>query len=198
MSMDTGQASDRLTRILDEVEGQIPSPSASDASSEGTQPAATLSEGDEGETGGGGGLGSLLGGLTADPTLLSSLLPALLSAFGGTGGNGGNGEKGGNGGSSEKGERSGQPTPPPSTATSAALGRPLPLDRHTALLLAVKPYLGERRQATADTVLRLCRVWDALSRAGITPAMLSGLLSGTGGASAAGTVPRSTDNRTGG
>ena len=53
-----------------------------------------------------------------------------------------------------------------------------PTDRHTALLCAVKPYLGERRQATADTVIRLCRLWDALSRAGLSTAVLNGLLGG--------------------
>lgn len=53
-----------------------------------------------------------------------------------------------------------------------------PTDRHTALLCAIKPYLGERRQATAETVLRLCRLWDALSRAGLSSAVLNGLLGG--------------------
>ena len=55
-----------------------------------------------------------------------------------------------------------------------------PTDRHTALLCAIKPYLGERRQATAETVLRLCRLWDALSRAGLSSALLGGLLGSSG------------------
>ena len=51
--------------------------------------------------------------------------------------------------------------------------RPHTIDRHTALLCAVKPYLSPERQSAADTVIRLCRVWDALERSGIS---LSGLL----------------------
>jgi hypothetical protein len=42
----------------------------------------------------------------------------------------------------------------------------------------VKPYLSPGRQEAAETVIRLCRVWDALERSGIS---LSGILSGLGG-----------------
>lgn len=52
-------------------------------------------------------------------------------------------------------------------------------DRHTALLCAIKPYLSAERQEAAETVIRLCRVWDALERSGIS---LSGVLSSLGGA----------------
>lgn len=45
--------------------------------------------------------------------------------------------------------------------------RPHTVDRHTALLCAIKPYLSPRRQEAAETVIRLCRVWDALERSGI-------------------------------
>ncbi len=51
-----------------------------------------------------------------------------------------------------------------------------PPDRHTALLCAIKPYLGPDRQAAADTVLRLVRVWDALARSGISLSSLFGSL----------------------
>ena len=47
------------------------------------------------------------------------------------------------------------------------------LDRHTALLCALKPYLSPSRREAAETVIRLCRVWDALERSGIS---LTGLL----------------------
>lgn len=57
----------------------------------------------------------------------------------------------------------------------ASATRPHTVDRHTALLCAVKPYLSPRRQEAAETVIRLCRIWDALERSGIS---LSGLLSG--------------------
>ena len=61
--------------------------------------------------------------------------------------------------------------------------RPRTLDRHTALLCAVKPYLSPGRQEAAETVIRLCRVWDALERSGIS---LSGMLAGPGGSAQGG------------
>lgn len=61
--------------------------------------------------------------------------------------------------------------------------RPPPSDRHTALLCAIKPYLSPRRRETAETVIRLCRIWDALEKSGIS---LTGLLSGQGGSMSAG------------
>ena len=57
--------------------------------------------------------------------------------------------------------------------------RPHSIDRHTALLCALKPYLSPHRRDTAETVLRLCRIWDALERSGIS---LTGLLGATGNA----------------
>ena len=123
MNVDNMQASDMLTRILDEVEGDV-APAAQEASKTASAPP------------------------TAD---LVTLLPTILSAL-----PQGSGPQGG--------------------GTSGAKGHPP--DRHTALLCAVKPYLGERRQATADTVIRLCRLWDALSRAGLSTAVLNGLLGG--------------------
>lgn len=59
--------------------------------------------------------------------------------------------------------------------------RPHAADRHTALLCALKPYLSPHRRETAETVIRLCRIWDALERSGIS---LTGLLGSTGGAAA--------------
>ena len=61
--------------------------------------------------------------------------------------------------------------------------RPHSIDRHTALLCALKPYLSPHRRETAETVLRLCKVWDALERSGIS---LSGLLGSVGGGTASG------------
>lgn len=60
--------------------------------------------------------------------------------------------------------------------------RPHSIDRHTALLCALKPYLSPHRRETAETVLRLCKIWDALERSGIS---LSGLLGSVGGGAAA-------------
>lgn len=60
--------------------------------------------------------------------------------------------------------------------------RPHSIDRHTALLCALKPYLSPHRRETAETVLRLCKVWDALERSGIS---LTGLLGSVG----SGTTP---------
>lgn len=54
--------------------------------------------------------------------------------------------------------------------------RPHTADRHTALLCALKPYLSPQRRETAETVIRLCRVWDALERSGISLTGLLGLV----------------------
>ena len=56
--------------------------------------------------------------------------------------------------------------------------RPHSIDRHTALLCALKPYLSAHRRDTAETVIRLCRVWDALEKSGIS---LTGILGSVGG-----------------
>jgi hypothetical protein len=68
--------------------------------------------------------------------------------------------------------------------------RPHTVDRHTALLCALKPYLSPHRRETAETVIRLCRVWDALEKSGIS---LSGLLNTSG--SGAQTVGEGRDSR---
>ena len=65
------------------------------------------------------------------------------------------------------------------TGSSPNAARPHAIDRHTALLCAIKPYLSPHRRETAETVIRLCRVWDALERSGIS---LTGLLGSVGGA----------------
>ena len=46
------------------------------------------------------------------------------------------------------------------------------LDRHTALLCALKPYLSPSRRESVEMVIRLCRVWDALEKSGISPLSL--------------------------
>ena len=61
--------------------------------------------------------------------------------------------------------------------------RPHSIDRHTALLCALKPYLSAHRRDTAETVIRLCKVWDALEKSGIS---LSGILGSIGGDAAQG------------
>ncbi len=64
--------------------------------------------------------------------------------------------------------------------SSPQASRPHHADRHTALLCAIKPYLSSHRRETAETVIRLCRVWDALERSGISLTGLLGSLSGGG------------------
>lgn len=100
-------------------------------------------------TAGGNGLGALLTNpalLTVLPTLAENLAPLLGSLSGG------------------------------GVGSAASATRPHTVDRHTALLCAVKPYLSPRRQEAAETVIRLCRVWDALERSGISlPGVLAGL-----------------------
>ncbi len=154
---------DLLDRLLDEAE-QGPPPSGTETSgaspsppipSAGQMPPPTLT----GE--GGGPMASLLGGLAANPALLSAL-PAVLENIGPL----------------LSGLRA---AGAPSGAARSSVPGARSLDRHTALLCAVKPYLGAERQAAAETVIRLCRVWDALEKSGVS---LSGLLAGLGGSTA--------------
>ncbi len=46
-------------------------------------------------------------------------------------------------------------------------------DRHTALLCAIKPYLGRERQQTAEQLISLCRLWDTLQSTGLTRMLLA-------------------------
>ena len=138
-----------LDQILSEVEASSPSPSAA-APPPPSPPTGDLSA-----------LGGLLSNpalLSAIPTLLGNLAP-LMSGDGNSGG-----------GSSPRSDHGGSPP----HSLPAVRGH---ADRHTALLCAVKPYLSPARQESAETVIRLCRVWDSLERAGIS---LPGLLSSLG------------------
>ena len=83
--------------------------------------------------------------MTALPTLMKELGP-VLSGLGGKG-------EGGGGLASLKLLQGGHP------------------DRHTALLCAIKPYLGRERQEAAEQMIRLCRIWTALQGVGgsLTP-----------------------------
>ena len=78
--------------------------------------------------------------MSAIPTLMKELGP-VLSGFGGKG-------EGGGGVPTLKILQGGHP------------------DRHTALLCAVKPYLGRERQEAAEQLIRLCRIWTALQGVG--------------------------------
>ena len=98
--------------------------------------------------------GGLPGALLSNPALLSAL-PALLENLSPLLGSPGGG-----------------------VGSSPAATRPHAVDRHTALLCALKPYLSPHRRETAETVIRLCRVWDALEKSGIS---LTGLLGTVGG-----------------
>ena len=82
--------------------------------------------------------------MTAIPTLMKELGP-MLSGLNGKGDSGGS--------ASLKFLQGGHP------------------DRHTALLCAVKPYLGRERQEAAEQLIRLCRIWTAIQGMGgsLTP-----------------------------
>lgn len=137
----------------------------------------------------GGAAAPLLNGLLSNPALLSALptlmekMAPLLGAARGSGGGDGTGadtvSQGG--------------TPGQGGAASPVGGLPVArpshagMDRHTALLCAVKPYLNPQRRAAADTMIQLCRVWDALEKSGIS---LGSLLGGLGGVGSANTDQR--------
>ena len=48
--------------------------------------------------------------------------------------------------------------------TNGASGGGLRMDRHTALLCAIKPYLCAERQKAADQLIGLCKMGDALQK----------------------------------
>jgi hypothetical protein len=138
-----------LERLLDEVEA----PPAEDSPSSVSPPPPTEDTAVVGHRAGTEEGGSPLAALLSNPALMSAL-PMLIENVGPlmgslTGGRGSGGA-------------------PSST-------RPHAVDRHTAPLCAIKPYLSPQRREAAETVIRLCRVWDALERSGIS---LSGLLAG--------------------
>ena len=90
-------------------------------------------------------LNSLLQGLVESPALLSAL-PQLLKGLGGLGAVG-------------EGKASASKSPA--------------VDRHTALLCALKPYLCSSRQQAAEYLISLCRVWGTLQGMGLNlPALL--------------------------
>lgn len=90
--------------------------------------------------------------LAAIPTLVENLSPLLNSSGHGTG-------------NSRATSAGGKDTAP--------AAKKYPVDRHTALICAVKPYLSPERQEAAETILRLCRIWDALGRSGMLTALQS-------------------------
>ena len=143
-----------LKRLLDEAEGASP-PAEGGESESPPPPAVPFSPSAADPTKSAGtppSEGMPPPGLLANPALLSAL-PTLVENIGpllGTLSGGGVG-------------------------SAPGATRPHTIDRHTALLCAIKPYLSPGRREAAENVIRLCRVWDALERSGIS---LSGLLSG--------------------
>ena len=179
--MDSAKATELnalLNRLLDEAEGASPptegfpdgAPSNGETSTpaDGPPPPAVpsvpspASGGPPSSSGGApssSGGPSLLSGLLSNPALLTAL-PALLENAGPLLG------------ALSAGNGSARPS----------VTRPHTVDRHTALLCALKPYLSPERQTAADTVIRLCRMWDALERSGISFSGLFGSLSAETGA----------------
>ena len=109
--------------------------------------------------------GGVLGGLLSNPAIWSAL-PQILNGLGHL--------------SDLRGNSSGESTTPESKTAAAqgttpeerrnAFSTP---DRHTALLCALKPYLGHERQQVADYLISLCRMWGTLQSVGISlPALL--------------------------
>ncbi len=116
--------------------------------------------------------GGILGGLLSNPALLSAL-PQLVSGLGTLSKGSASADAQSNGDTEKE------------TASAASVSKAPAVfshpDRHTALLCALKPYLGTERQQAAEYLISLCRVWNTLQGMGINlPALL---LSGQSGVS---------------
>ena len=131
-----------LDRLIAEAQEADESPPADAPSVEASALASSSSSADASPL---GALFSNPAVMTAIPTLMKELGP-MLSGLGGKGDSGG-------GAASLKFLQGGHP------------------DRHTALLCAVKPYLGHERQEAAEQLIRLCRIWTAIQGVGgsLTP-----------------------------
>lgn len=103
--------------------------------------------------------GGILGGLASNPALIQAL-PQLLSSLGRL-----------SGGASTHAE--GNPHPRSNSSAS--------MDRHTALLCALKPYLGKERRQAADYMINFCKVWSTLQSMGISLPMLLSSFTGERG-----------------
>ncbi len=114
-------------------------------------------------------LGGILGNLLSNPALLSAL-PQLLGVLSGTK-SASAGEKRPD---SVEASAAGKAVSPEKAPTAAFPARHLPPDRHTALLCALKPYLGSERRQAVEYLINVCRVWGTLQSVGLTlPALLS-------------------------
>lgn len=160
---------DLLTRLIRQAEAQGTSASA-DLPPEGSGNInGETSVNSQPTASGQPAIGGLLNGLLSNPALLSAL-PQLLNGLGAL-------SKG-----SVAQPADARPTSAPSVAASSTAtggGAPLTtvkiphLDRHTALLCAIKPYLGSSRQQAAEYLINLCRVWNTLQGMGLNlPALL--------------------------
>ena len=107
----------------------------------------------------------VLGGLLSNPAMLSAL-PKLMNSLGPLLGSGGQKTQDlPTGGSTSQGSHS-------------ASNTSIPVDRHTALLCAIKPYLGKERQQAAEQMINLCRVLSTLQGMGISLPMLMSAFGG--------------------
>lgn len=167
MSADRSEirSEDLLDRLIREAEQGSEAPPSEGAAAEGGPANGTPT--------GASPLGGGLGGLLSNPALWSAL-PQLLNGLGQL--SGGQGEKD----SSDGGPRDGGGVSDAKAVSGSGQSRPvggkggLSPDRHTALLCALKPYLGRERQQAAEYLISLCRVWGTLQSMGISlPALLS-------------------------
>lgn len=100
-----------------------------------------------------------LGGLLSNPAIMS-VMPQLINSLGAL-----------SKGAASEDHSTGTETKE-SAPTKVAAGGLHP-DRHTALLCALKPYLGAERRQAAEYLINLCRIWNTLQGMGINvPALL--------------------------
>ena len=110
-------------------------------------------------------MGGLLSGLMSNPALLQAL-PQLMGSLGPLLGGG-------------KTRDAADTKAVAATQDTPVVKQPhVSVDRHTALLCAVKPYLSRERQQAAEYMISLCRVWSTLQGMGISLPMPTSALTG--------------------
>lgn len=165
---ETMAGEDVLERLIREAEEAKPAPTSADV-----PPAVMTAGSGEPLTEGKGTspLGGLLGGLLSNPALLSAL-PQLIKGLGGLSTSSAVAASAPASPAAKVSDTDQKPEAAPTQTLPVSVSRAGSAQHHTALLCALKPYLGSDRRQAVEYMINLCRVWDTLQGMGISLPML--------------------------